>query len=80
MQAKVKGAHLFDFRVQELKVNPCMDEKQSFCSLVLYYLRKKVYIIYQSSSKPLRIGGLVERYRKPWYLRTVDYLTRMVAN
>lgn len=57
-----------------------MDEKQSFDSLVVYYLRKKVHIMHQHSSKPLGVGELVERYRKPWYFRTAEYLIKMIAN
>lgn len=76
----MRGAHLLDFRIQDLKVNPCMDEKQSYDSLVVYYLRKRVHIMHQHSSKPLRVGGLTERYRKPWHLRAVDYLTKMIVN
>lgn len=57
-----------------------MDEKQSYYSLTVSYLRRKVIITQQHSSKPIKIGKLKVRYQKPWYLRVLDSLKNKMIN
>jgi hypothetical protein len=57
VQAKVKGAQLNGFNIEELRVNPCMNEKEPYFWLVCCQLRRKLIIKTNRSSVTINIGS-----------------------
>ena len=72
MQANVVGGQLFNLKINSLNVNPCLEESEVPCTLIVFWNRGEFGIKTFQNEEVIKIGEINYKKKKNFFWRGVE--------